>query len=71
MALVTTALALVVGSFCAYALARLKIRCKFVILALVLSITTFPQIAIAAPIFKLWRDIGLYNTLPGLVIPYL
>ena len=36
-----------------------------------LSITTFPQIAIAAPLFRLWSDIGLYNTLVGLVIPYL
>jgi multiple sugar transport system permease protein len=71
VALVTTALALVVGSFCAYALARLRIRFKFAILAVVLTITTFPQITIAAPIFKLWRDIGLYNTIPGLVIPYL
>jgi multiple sugar transport system permease protein len=71
VALVTTALALIVGSFCAYALARLKIRFKFTILAIVLTITTFPQITIAAPIFKLWRDIGLYNTIPGLVIPYL
>jgi multiple sugar transport system permease protein len=71
VALVTTALALIVGSFCAYALARLRIKRKFLILAVVLSISTFPQIAIAAPIFKLWRDIGLYNTIPGLVIPYL
>jgi multiple sugar transport system permease protein len=71
VALATTALALIVGSFCAYALARLRIRFKFAILAIVLTITTFPQITIAAPIFKLWRDIGLYNTLPGLVIPYL
>jgi multiple sugar transport system permease protein len=71
VALVTTALALIVGSFCAYALARLKIRFKFVILAIILTITTFPQITIAAPIFKLWRDVGLYNTIPGLVIPYL
>ena len=71
VALVTTALALIVGSFCAYALARLRIRFKFAILAIVLTITTFPQITIAAPIFKLWRDIGLYNTIPGLVIPYL
>ena len=23
---------------------------------------------IAAPIFKLWRDVGLYNTIPGLVV---
>jgi multiple sugar transport system permease protein len=71
VALVTTALSLVIGSFCAYALARLRMKRKFLILAIVLSISTFPQIAIAAPIFKLWRDVGLYDTLPGLVIPYL
>ncbi len=46
---------------------------KFLILALVLSITTFPDIAIAAPIFQLWtrRRGSVYNTLPGLIIPYL
>src|SRR3954465_8937965 len=71
VALVTTALALTVGSFCAYALARLRIKGKFVILAIVLSISTFPQIAIAAPLFKLWSDIGLFNTWAGLIIPYL
>jgi multiple sugar transport system permease protein len=71
VAFMTTALSLIVGSFCAYALARLRIRFKFLILATILTITTFPQITIAAPIFKLWRDIGLYNTIPGLVIPYL
>ncbi len=71
VALTTTALALAVGSFCAYALARLKLRGKFVILAIVLTISTFPQIAIAAPLFKLWSDIGLFNTWIGLIIPYL
>jgi trehalose/maltose transport system permease protein len=71
VSLVTTALALVVGSFCAYALARLKFPLKFALLALVLSITTFPPIAIATPVFKLWTDIGLFNTLIGLIIPYL
>jgi multiple sugar transport system permease protein len=71
VALVTTFLGVVVGSFCAYALARLKMRGKFILLGIVLSITTFPQIAIAAPLFRLWSEIGLYNTLIGLVIPYL
>jgi multiple sugar transport system permease protein len=71
VALSTTVLALGVGSFCAYALARLKIRGKFVILAIVLTISTFPQIAIAAPLFKLWSDIGLFDTYIGLIIPYL
>ena len=71
MALTTTVLALVVGSFCAYALARLKLRGKVIILGIVLSITTFPQIAIAAPLFKLWSDIGIFDSYEGLIIPYL
>jgi trehalose/maltose transport system permease protein len=71
VSLTTTVLALIVGSFCAYALARLRFRGKFLLLAAVLAITTFPPIAIAAPIFKLWTDIGLFNTIPGLIIPYL
>jgi multiple sugar transport system permease protein len=71
VALSTTVLALAVGSFCAYALARLKLRGKALILAIVLTISTFPQIAIAAPLFKLWSDIGLFNTWLGLIIPYL
>jgi multiple sugar transport system permease protein len=69
--IVTTVLALTVGSFAAYALARLRFPRKFLLLAIILSISTFPPIAIAAPIFKLWTDLGLYNTYPGLIIPYL
>jgi multiple sugar transport system permease protein len=71
VSLTTTFLALVFGSFAAYALARLKFRRKFLVLAIILSVSTFPLIAIAAPLFKLWTDIGLYNSLIGLIIPYL
>jgi multiple sugar transport system permease protein len=78
VALTTTVLALVVGSFCAYALARLRLRGKYLILGIVLTISTFPQIAIAAPLFKLWSGINifgvnivLFNTWLGLIIPYL
>jgi multiple sugar transport system permease protein len=71
IAFVTTTLAIVIGSFCAYALARLRFKRKFIILGLVLSITTFPAIAIAAPLFRLWSNIGIYNTLIGLIIPNL
>jgi multiple sugar transport system permease protein len=68
---ITTFLALLVGSFAAYALARLRFPMKFLLLAVILSISTFPPIAIAAPLFKLWTDIGLYNTYAGLIFPYL
>jgi multiple sugar transport system permease protein len=66
-----TIVALMIGSFAAYALARLRFPMKFLILALVLSISTFPPIAIAAPVFKLWTDIGIYNTYIGLILPFL
>jgi multiple sugar transport system permease protein len=71
VSLTTTFLGIVVGAFAAYALARLRMNFKFILLGIVLTISTFPQIAIAAPLFRLWTDIGLYNTLIGLVIPYL
>jgi len=71
VSLTTTALSLIFGSFAAYALARLKMKHKFLVLGLILTITTFPLIAIASSLFKLWTDLGFYNTVWGLIIPYL
>ena len=71
VSLTTTAIALLIGSFAGYALARLRFPRKFLLLALILSISTFPPIAIAAPVFKLWTDIGFYNTYIGLILPNL
>jgi multiple sugar transport system permease protein len=66
-----TILSLTIGSFAGYALARLHLPFKFLILAILLSISTFPPIAIAAPVFEIWTEIGLYNTYPGLILPSL
>jgi multiple sugar transport system permease protein len=66
-----TVISLIVGSFAGYALARLYFPKKFLLLAVILSISTFPPIAIAAPVFDLWTDLGLYNTYPGLILPTL
>lgn len=71
IASVTTVLAITIGSFAAYALARLRFKGKALIMGIVLSITTFPAIAIAAPLFRLWSDISLFNTIPGLILPNL
>jgi multiple sugar transport system permease protein len=67
----TTILALLIGSFAGYALARLRFRFKFVLLAIILSVTTFPPIAIAAPLYKFWTDLDIYDTLYGLIPPFL
>ena len=71
VAVSATTVAMVFASFAAYALARLRMRRKALLLALILSVTTFPAIAIAAPMFSLWTQIGLYDTLLGLIIPKL
>ena len=31
----------------------------------------FPPISIVGPLYNLWRNIGLYDTWPGLIIPYM
>jgi multiple sugar transport system permease protein len=71
VATATTLIALVVGSCAGYALARLPLKRKTLILFVLLAISTFPPIAIAAPLFKLWTDVGIYDTYEGLIIPCL
>jgi multiple sugar transport system permease protein len=36
-----------------------------------LAVSVFPAISIATPLFNLWREIGLYDTWLGLIIPYI
>ena len=67
----TTALCVTLGALAAYALARLRFRGKALVLAFVLAVAMFPQISIVSPLYLLLRQLGLINTYPGLVLPYL
>lgn len=67
----TTLLCVSVGAFCAYALARLRFRGKGPLLAFILTVSMFPQISIVSPLYLLLRSLGLINTYPGLIFPYL
>jgi multiple sugar transport system permease protein len=67
----TTALTLLLASLAAYALARLPVAGRTAILAAVLAASMFPQVAIAAPVWRILRALGLLNELPGLVLPYI
>jgi multiple sugar transport system permease protein len=69
--LISTALAVVLASAAAYAIARLDFPGKRVILAICIAVVVFPQVSIVGPLYNLWRQIGLYDTWPGLIIPYL
>jgi ABC-type glycerol-3-phosphate transport system permease component len=67
----TTVFAVALGGVCAYALARLRFRGRYPILAFVLAVSMFPQISLVAPLYLLLREAGLINSYPGLVLPYL
>jgi multiple sugar transport system permease protein len=64
-----TAIALAIGVFAAYALARLQFRGKFLVLGLILVASMFPQVALLTPIFQLWSNWHLLGTYQGLIIP--
>jgi len=69
--LITTTIAVVVGGMAAYAIARLTFPGKRALVGVALLIAMFPQISLVTPIFNIERRIGLFDTWPGLIIPYI
>ncbi|NNG39086.1 carbohydrate ABC transporter permease [Flexivirga sp. ID2601S] len=68
---VATVISVALATFCAYAISRLDFPGKKLILTTSLAVSFFPVIAMVTPLFNLWRQVGLFDTLPGLIIPYL
>jgi multiple sugar transport system permease protein len=68
--LISTFIAVVLASMAAYAVARLRFPGKGVLIGVSLLIAMFPAIALATPLFNIERVLGLFNTWPGLIIPY-
>jgi multiple sugar transport system permease protein len=71
ISLISTFISVILAMFAAYAVARLDFPGKRAVLGVALAITVFPIIAIATPLFNMWRTFGLYDTWLGLIIPYL
>lgn len=69
--LITTVLAVLVGTMAAYAIARLEFPGKSVILGVSLLIAMFPQVSLVSPLFDIERRVGLFDTWPGLILPYI
>jgi len=68
VALLTTLLALALGLPAAYALARLPIPAKNLLLLVVIASTAFPQITTVSPLYLLLRALGLRDTWTALVL---
>ena len=71
IASIATVIALVFATCAAYATTRLEFPARRWVMNFALAVTVFPAISIATPLFNLWRTIGLYDTWPGLIIPYI
>jgi multiple sugar transport system permease protein len=69
--LITTVIAVVIGGMAAYAIARLVFPGKRVLVGVALLIAMFPQISLVTPLFNIERRIGLFDTWPGLIVPYI
>lgn len=68
---ITTVVAVVIGAMAAYAVARLDFGGKRLLVGAALLIAMFPQISLVTPIFNIERATGLFDTWPGLIIPYI
>ena len=66
----STALCVLVSALAAYALTRLKLGQRNLIMSLLLAVAMFPLISLMVPLFKLMRELGLLNTYLALILPY-
>lgn len=69
--LIATLISVILAMFCAYAISRLEFPGKRIILGTALAVSFFPVISMVTPLYDLWRNIGLFDTIPGLILPYL
>jgi multiple sugar transport system permease protein len=69
--LISTFVALVLGTMAAYAIARLDFPGKKAIVGMSLLISMFPQIALVTPLFKIETAVGIFDTWLGLILPYI
>jgi multiple sugar transport system permease protein len=68
---VSTALAILVSALAAYAIARLHIPFRNLILSAIITVSMFPLISLMVPLFETMRALGLLNTYVALVLPYI
>lgn len=66
----TTLITLSLSILAGYALSRLRLRLKGLIMGALLTVSMFPQISIAGPVWRIMQSLGWLNTYQGLIIPY-
>ncbi|MGE3871487.1 MAG: ABC transporter permease [Parvibaculaceae bacterium] len=70
VALAASALALVSGTLCAIGLSRLSSRRAELVRGLLLAPIIVPPVVAALAFYRLWIDLGLYDTYAGLILAH-
>lgn len=65
-----TVLSLIVAAFAAYAIARLNLKRRELILTCIVGSSMFPLVTLLVPIFETMRALGWLNTYSALILPY-
>ena len=66
----STLISLMVAAFAAYAIARLNMKYRQLVLTCIVASSMFPLVTLLVPIFETMRSLNLLNTYTALVLPY-
>ncbi len=67
---ISTLIVITVATFTAYALSRFDLRAKQNVVFFILSTRFMPGVAVVLPLFLMYRQLGLYDTLQGLILAH-
>ena len=70
VAIGSTVVSLLVAALAAYAIARLNLKRRQLILTCIVASSMFPLVTLLVPIFETMRALGLLNTYTALILPY-
>jgi multiple sugar transport system permease protein len=70
VAMGATVFSLIVSAGAAYAIARLNLKHRQLVLTAIVASSMFPLVTLLVPIFETMRTVGLLNTYTALILPY-
>ena len=71
VAALSTVFTLLIATCAAYAIARLRLKHRHLILTLIIASSMFPLVTLLVPIFEIMRSLYLLNSYWALIIPYI
>ncbi len=70
VAILSTMLSLFISALAAYAIARLNLRRRDLILTSIIAVSMFPLVTLMVPLFEIMRAANLLNSYWALILPY-